>query len=68
MKDRSYTISSSHQECEFCTETLFAVDGRTPQSQFYLFPCSHGFHTKCLLERAKSHLFLDASQLSAGEV
>ena len=66
MKSRSYTMSNTHQNCEFCSDTLLSQNMKTSQYQFYLFPCSHGFHAKCLLQRAKSHLLLDPSQLSAG--
>eukprot|EP01036_Dinobryon_divergens_P033721 gene33721-43579_t len=65
MKSRSYMMNNTHQNCEFCSDTLLSQNVKTSQFQFYLFPCSHGFHAKCLLHRAKSHLLLDPSQLSA---
>ena len=76
MKNRSYSMTSTHQNCEFCSESLFSSSSsagpqrvsQSQQLQFYLFPCSHGFHTKCLLQRAKSHLLLEPSQLSAGMI
>jgi hypothetical protein len=46
----------AHQRCEYCKELLFA-------RPFYLFPCVHGFHTDCLLERVYSHHHLEPSQL-----
>ena len=56
MKRRGFSASSG-QRCEYCTEGIFA-------RQFYLFPCSHGFHSDCLLKRVFSHNHLDATQLA----
>ncbi len=56
MKNRAYSMTSQHQRCEYCVDPLFG-------KQFYLFPCSHGFHSHCLLRRAPQHL--QPSQLSA---
>ena len=68
MKDRSYNMNYSHQKCEFCSDQLLSSpQSKQPAQMFYLFPCSHGFHAKCLLQRAKSHLLLEPSQLSAGD-
>jgi DNA-binding IscR family transcriptional regulator len=58
MKNRAYTLSSCHQTCEYCKDSLLGAN-----TQFYLFPCSHGFHSSCLLKRAPRHL--DPSQLAA---
>ncbi len=41
MKKRGLGVAAS-QRCEYCTETLFS-------KIFYLFPCSHGFHSECIL-------------------
>jgi hypothetical protein len=56
MKKRGYS-ASSNQRCEYCLEGIFS-------KQFYLFPCSHGFHCDCLLRHAMTHNHLDSSQLS----
>jgi hypothetical protein len=56
MKKRGYS-ASSNQRCEYCLEGIFS-------KQFYLFPCSHGFHCDCLLRHATTHNHLDSSQLS----
>jgi hypothetical protein len=56
MKNRAYCMNSQHQRCEYCVDPLFG-------KQFYLFPCSHGFHAQCLLKRAPLHL--QPAQLSA---
>lgn len=50
--------ASASQRCEYCPEGLFS-------RQFYLFPCSHGMHTDCLLRRTYSHHHLDGARLSA---
>jgi hypothetical protein len=55
MKTRAYSTTSNQQKCEYCYEPLFG-------KQFYLFPCSHGFHCFCLLR--KCHLYLEPSQLN----
>lgn len=49
MKNRAYSMTSQNQRCEYCVDPLFG-------KQFYLFPCSHGFHSQCLLRRAPQHL------------
>jgi vacuolar protein sorting-associated protein 18 len=56
MKTRAYSTVSQHQRCEYCTDLLFG-------KPFYLFPCSHGFHCHCLLQRASQ--FLSPAQVSA---
>jgi hypothetical protein len=53
MKRRGYSLTAQ-QRCEYCSIALFG-------KQFYLFPCSHGFHADCLLRRI--HLHVDATQL-----
>ena len=55
MKNRAYTTVSQHQRCDLCMETLLG-------NQFYLFPCSHGFHAHCLTQNALKSL--NASQLN----
>jgi len=54
MKNRALTTASTDQRCGVCMGYLF-------DTQFYLFPCSHGFHGYCLL--SESRKFLCASQL-----
>eukprot|EP01038_Epipyxis_sp_PR26KG_P012525 gene12525-16800_t len=49
MKNKAYSVSSQYQKCEHCSEVLFG-------KQFYLFPCSHGFHSHCLLKKVSQHL------------
>lgn len=44
MKNRAYSTFSNNQKCEACFEPLM-------KEQFYLFPCSHGFHATCLLNQ-----------------
>lgn len=53
MKQRGFTVSST-QHCQHCSQRLFS-------KQFYLFPCSHAFHTDCLYAQAMTH-YLDDSQ------
>lgn len=53
MKRRGYSLTAQ-QRCEYCTLPLFG-------KQFYLFPCSHGFHADCLLKRIHRHV--DAGQV-----
>jgi ribosomal protein S14 len=57
MKRRGYSVSSL-QRCEYCPTALF-------NRQFYLFPCSHGFHNDCLMQRVHEHKHLDPPQLEA---
>jgi hypothetical protein len=45
MTKRGYSYSAT-QRCEDCSEALF-------NKQFYLFPCSHGFHSHCIMKRVK---------------
>jgi len=45
MSRRGYSYSTI-QRCEDCSDTLF-------NKQFYLFPCSHGFHSHCLMKRVQ---------------
>jgi len=56
MKERGYS-ATLHQRCEYCVDALFG-------KQFYLFPCSHGFHSDCLLKRVFTHAHLDANKLA----
>jgi hypothetical protein len=56
MKNRAYSTVSSLQKCELCFDLLH-------RDQFYLFPCSHGFHATCLLDHAPKAL--TPSQLQA---
>lgn len=49
MKNRAYSMTSQQQKCEHCRDILFG-------QQFYLFPCSHGFHRMCLLQQSAQHL------------
>lgn len=60
MKKRGYSVSSL-QHCEYCRSALFS-------RQFYLFPCSHGFHNDCMLKRVHTHKHLDDKQLEAVNV
>ena len=60
MKKRGYSVSSL-QRCEYCMSALFS-------RQFYLFPCSHGFHNDCMLGRVHSHKHLDEPQLEAVKI
>ena len=54
MKKRGYSLSSK-QRCEYCSDSIFS-------KQFYIFPCSHGFHSSCILKRA--HLHVDKEELA----
>ena len=45
-KNRGYTLSSI-QRCELCEAPLFNTS-----HHFYVFPCSHGIHSECLLHLA----------------
>jgi hypothetical protein len=54
MKRRGYYLSSK-QRCEYCSESIFS-------KQFYIFPCSHGFHSSCILKRV--HLHVDSEELA----
>ena len=49
MKHRAYSMVSQQQRCEYCSDLLFG-------KAFYLFPCSHGFHCQCLVQRCAQHL------------
>jgi len=60
MKKRGFSVSSL-QHCEYCRSALFS-------RQFYLFPCSHGFHNDCMLKRVHTHKHLDDKQLEAVNV
>ena len=44
MKNRAYSMVAQVQLCEYCSESLLG-------KVFYLFPCSHGFHCQCLVQR-----------------
>eukprot|EP00605_Chrysophyceae_sp_TOSAG23-4_P000496 GSChrysophyteH1.ASY1.ANO1.556.1 assembled CDS len=57
MKKRGYSVSSL-QRCEYCAQALFS-------RQFYLFPCSHGFHNDCLTTKVFTDKHLDSAQLEA---
>eukprot|EP00595_Chromulina_sp_UTEXLB2642_P003347 CAMPEP_0196765756 /NCGR_PEP_ID=MMETSP1095-20130614/11823_1 /TAXON_ID=96789 ORGANISM="Chromulina nebulosa, Strain UTEXLB2642" /NCGR_SAMPLE_ID=MMETSP1095 /ASSEMBLY_ACC=CAM_ASM_000446 /LENGTH=508 /DNA_ID=CAMNT_0042124375 /DNA_START=1550 /DNA_END=3072 /DNA_ORIENTATION=- len=54
MKKRGYN-ASTYQRCDFCYDALF-------NKQFYLFPCTHAFHSDCLSKRVTK--FLDSSQVA----
>jgi len=56
MKNRAYSMVTQTQRCEFCSDALFG-------SAFYLFPCSHGFHCQCLVQRCMH--YLPPAQVSA---
>lgn len=49
MKNRAYSTVSNLQRCEYCLDLLL-------RGQFYLFPCSHGFHSSCLMDHAPQTL------------
>jgi hypothetical protein len=59
MKNRCYTLSSNYQRCETCHDLLLG-------KQFYLFPCSHGFHCECLIQQAPK--ILTPAQFQAFQV
>jgi hypothetical protein len=52
MKKRGYTASVV-QRCEYCSDGLFAH-----KQTFYLFPCSHGIHSECLLKQTYKNTLL----------
>lgn len=56
MKNRAYSMVTQQQRCEYCTDVLFG-------KPFYLFPCSHGFHCQCLVQRCVE--YLPPAQVSA---
>jgi hypothetical protein len=49
MKTRAYSMTAQQQRCEYCSDLLLG-------KAFYLFPCSHGFHCHCLVQRCTQHL------------
>jgi hypothetical protein len=49
MKTRAYSMTAQQQRCEYCSDLLLG-------KAFYLFPCSHGFHCQCLVQRCTQHL------------
>jgi hypothetical protein len=51
MKTRAYSMVTQHQRCEYCADALLGSN-----KAFYLFPCSHGFHCHCLVQRCHAHL------------
>jgi hypothetical protein len=55
MKNRAYSTAFSNHKCDLCYEDL-------KSNQFYLFPCSHAFHTHCLSSSALQTLSI--SQLA----
>ena len=55
LNNRGFVINN-RQKCEFCSDVLY-------NKVFYLFPCSHGYHSSCLLSRA--HLILDSAELAS---
>ena len=55
MNKNGYALSGS-QKCACCQE--FALS-----REFFIFPCTHGFHTDCLLQYVINHRCLDQSQL-----
>ena len=48
LEDRSMTVLGS-QRCDLCFRPVLS-------RSFYLFPCSHAFHTDCLIEHMKRYL------------
>ena len=54
VKDSGYSMQSN-QRCYYCNTLALS-------SPFYLFPCSHAFHTDCVMERLDT--FLSASEVS----
>lgn len=56
MKNRAYSMVTQQQRCEYCSDALFG-------KAFYLFPCSHGFHCHCLVQRCVQ--YLPPAQVSA---
>jgi hypothetical protein len=55
MKNRGY-CTMTRDRCDLCYEGLLG-------NQYYLFPCSHVFHSACLLREV--HKTLSSSQLTA---
>ena len=49
MKSRAHSTATQQTRCEYCAEALLG-------KAFYLFPCSHGFHCQCLVQRCSQHL------------
>lgn len=49
MRHKGYSTISNYQQCDLCCTILMG-------SQFYLYPCSHGFHSNCLLSHTKKCL------------
>lgn len=47
---------SRNQSCACCHELILC-------REFFIFPCTHGFHTDCLLQYVINHRCLDQSQL-----
>ena len=48
MKKRGYGFSTI-QRCEYCNDAIFA-------RPFYIFPCSHGYHSDCIMKKLSHHL------------
>ena len=42
----SYGVLKCNQECELCSDPVLLSD-------FYLFPCLHAFHSKCLFNEVR---------------
>jgi hypothetical protein len=57
MRKRGYHLQA-YQRCEYCADPLFS-------RQFYLFPCTHGFHSDCMLKRSRTQGHFEASQALA---
>lgn len=55
MKNRAYATAYSNHKCDLCCDELRS-------NQFYLFPCSHAFHSHCL--SASALKTLTSSQLA----
>jgi hypothetical protein len=56
MTKREYKLNT-YQVCQYCLGLLFS-------KQFYCFPCSHGFHSDCLLDKIYKNRHFDNSQIA----
>jgi hypothetical protein len=55
IKNRCIEVDSN-TKCEECFKVLY-------KSEFYIFPCMHGFHKDCLFEAAKSQPVVNVHKL-----